>query len=348
MRRPPLAGIDGGRRLTGALSCSGHLVGAWWPVLVTWSTVAVFTRADLPGERQVYRTSGSLVAWWAWVAFAVVLLIVLVLGRHNHATLVTASVVIAITGVMYACALRPRIVADAAGIAVVNPLRVHEVPWPAVIQVDLVHNVRVHYRSPSGSRPGGGKPGGSRPGGGKPGGSRPGEGKPGGSRPGEGVPGGDGPAGARPGEGVPGGEKIVHSWAVQSTGRSRTRNELRARRAARRGMTPEPGYARLPDAAKAALAGSAAEFIARQLDERARVERSAAAAAEPRGAQPASAADPSSEGGPASTGGLAAAADTGSGSAPDVAPAAARVRWSWGPIAAMVVPLLILLGLALA
>ena len=33
----------------------------------------MFTRTDLPGERQVYRTSGSLVAWWAWVAFAVVL-----------------------------------------------------------------------------------------------------------------------------------------------------------------------------------------------------------------------------------------------------------------------------------
>ena len=70
----------------------------------------MFTRTGLPGERQVYRTSGSLAAWWGWVAFAVVLLIVLVLGHHNHATLVTASVVIAITGVMYACALRPRIV----------------------------------------------------------------------------------------------------------------------------------------------------------------------------------------------------------------------------------------------
>ena len=192
----------------------------------------MFTRTDLPGERQVYRTSGSLVAWWAWVAFAVVLLIVLALGHRDHASLVTAAVVIAITGIMYACALRPRIVAGAAGITVVNPLRVHEVPWPAVTQVDLIHNVRVHYRSPAG----------------------------------------DGPGGE-----VPAGEKIVHSWAVQSTGRSRTRSELRARRAARRGTTPEPGYARLPDAAQAALAGSAAEFIARQLDERARVQRSAAA-----------------------------------------------------------------------
>ena len=116
----------------------------------------MFTRTDLPGERQVYRTSGSLVAWWAWVAFAVVLLIVLALGHRDHAALITASVVIVITGIMYACALRPRIVADAAGITVVNPLRVHEVPWPAVTQVDLVHNVRVHYRSPAGGRRGAG------------------------------------------------------------------------------------------------------------------------------------------------------------------------------------------------
>jgi Bacterial PH domain len=227
----------------------------------------VFTRTGLPGERQVYRTSGSLVAWWGWVAFAVVLLIVLAFGHHDHAALVTASVVVTITGIMYACALHPRIVADAAGIAVVNPLRVHEVPWPAVTQVDLVHNVRVHY-------------------------------------------------------GRPDGEKIVHSWAVQSTGRSRTRSELRARRAARRGMTPQPGYGRLPDAAQAALAGSAAEFIARHLDERAQAQHSAASAG-------------------------SGAADAGSG-APDAAPAVAQVRWSWGPIAAMVVPLLILLAVTLA
>ena len=234
------------------------------------------------------------------MAFAVVLLIVLALGHRDHASLVTAAVVIAITGIMYACALRPRIVADAAGITVVNPLRVHEVPWPAVTQVDLIHNVRVHYRSPAGDKQAGGLPG---------------EDKPAGDKQAGGLPGGDRPAGDRPGGGVPGGEKIVHSWAVQSTGRSRTRSELRARRAARRGTTPEPGYARLPDAARAALAGSAAEFIARQLDERARVQRAAAAAP-----------------GPAAT----------------AASAVARVRWSWGPIAAMVVPLLILLALTLA
>ena len=159
--------------------------------MVTWSAVAVFSRQDLLSERQVYRTTGSLVAWWAWTVFAVVLLVVLALHHPDHAALVTAVVVVAITGIMYACALRPRIVASAAGVTVVNPLRVHVLPWPAVIRVDVVHNVRVHYR-------------------------------------------------------VPAGEAIVHSWAIQSSGRSRTRSELRARRAARRGTAPEPGYARLP------------------------------------------------------------------------------------------------------
>jgi hypothetical protein len=253
----------------------------------------VFTRTDLPGERQVYRTSGALVAWWAWAAFAVVLLVVLALGHRDHAALVTVFVVIAITGIMYACALRPRIVADGAGITVVNPLRVHEVPWSAVTQVDLVHNVRVHYRGPAST--------------------------PAGDEPANGTPAGDRPTG-----GTPAGETIVHSWAVQSTGRSRTRTELRARRAARRGLAPEAGYARLPDAAQSALAGSAAEFIARQLNERARVQHTAASAAK-----------------------TASAADADSG-APDPAPTAAQVRWTWGPIAAMVVPLLILLAVALA
>jgi Bacterial PH domain len=222
---------------------------------VTWSAVAVFSRQDVLSGRQVYRTTGSLVAWWVWAALAVVVLVVLALGHHDHAALVTAVVVLAITGIMFACALRPRIVADAAGLTVVNPLRVHALPWPTVIRVDVVHNVRVHYR-------------------------------------------------------IPAGEAIVHSWAVQSSGRSRTRSELRARRAARRGTGPEPGYARLPEEAQAALAGSAAEFIARQLDERARTQ--------------------------------------GSPTAPQAASAGPQMRWTWGPIAAIAVPLLLLLAVTLA
>ncbi len=45
---------------------------------------------------------------------------------------------------VYGCAFRPRIVADAGGITVENPLRDHRVPWGAVEKVDAVHAVRVH------------------------------------------------------------------------------------------------------------------------------------------------------------------------------------------------------------
>ena len=70
---------------------------------------------DLPGERQVYRSTGAVVLWWAWVVFAVASLALIAARYHDHAAAVTVTVVLAITGIMYACALHPRIVADAVG-----------------------------------------------------------------------------------------------------------------------------------------------------------------------------------------------------------------------------------------
>ena len=158
----------------------------------TWSAVAVFSRQDLLSERQVYRSTASLVAWWAWTAFAVVLLAVLACGHHDHAALVTAVVVLAITGIMY----------------------------------------RVRAASPDRGRRRGGH-------GGEPAaGAR--------AAVACGDPGGLSCTTSGSTTGSPPARAIVHSWAVQSSGRSRTRSELRARRAARRETDPEPGYARLP------------------------------------------------------------------------------------------------------
>ncbi len=131
--------------------------------------------------RQVFRTPGSVVLCWAWLVVAVLILGSVALRGHNHAGAVAALVVIAITGCMYACAWQPRIVADADGITVQNPLRWHILPWAVVTQVDLVQTVQVHHT---------GSPGESR-------------------------------------------DRIVHSWAVQSSAASRTRAELRAKRNAR-------------------------------------------------------------------------------------------------------------------
>jgi hypothetical protein len=104
----------------------------------------VSSQQDLAANREVFRSGGSFVLWWVWVVIAIVALIDLAIQAHNHSALVMAVLVVAITGAVYACALRPRIVADAGGITVENPLRDHRVPWGAVEKVDAVNAVGVH------------------------------------------------------------------------------------------------------------------------------------------------------------------------------------------------------------
>jgi hypothetical protein len=215
-----------------------------------------------------------MVLWWAWLVVAVLILGSVALRGHNHAGAVTALVVLAITGCMYACAWQPRIVTDADGITVQNPLRWHLLPWPVVTTVQLVQTVEVHYT-------------------------------------------------AAPGESR---EKKVHSWAVQSSAASRTRAELRAKRNARtvarvapRSAPRAAGYGEPPDAATAARQGSAAEFILRQLREKVEAAHRQAAAATADQAPP-----------------------------PAAAPGQrAEVRWAWWQIAAIAVPVLVLIAVAL-
>lgn len=100
------------------------------------------------GERQVYRSGPAVVLWWAWLVFAVANLVDIGLQARGHFAAVVAAVVVLITGVMYACALRPRVVADGTGITVANPLRDHQVSWGAVSKVDLRDTLRVHCQRP--------------------------------------------------------------------------------------------------------------------------------------------------------------------------------------------------------
>lgn len=102
------------------------------------------SRQDPASDREVFRSAGSLVLWWVWVVIAVITLADLVVQGRDHTAAVMAALVAAITGVVYGCALRPRIVADPGGITVANPLRDHRVPWASVAKVDVVNAVRVH------------------------------------------------------------------------------------------------------------------------------------------------------------------------------------------------------------
>ena len=102
------------------------------------------SQQDLAGSREVFRSPGSLILSWVWVVIAIVALIDLAVQARDQSAVVMAVLVVAVTGAVYACALRPRIVADAKGITVENPLRDHHVPWGAVERVDAVNAVAVH------------------------------------------------------------------------------------------------------------------------------------------------------------------------------------------------------------
>jgi hypothetical protein len=104
----------------------------------------VSSQQDLASSRQVFRSAGAIMLWWAWVALAAAALADLAVQSHGHDAVVMALVVLAVTGVLYGCAFRPRIVADATGIVVENPLRDYRVRWGGVERVDAPNALRVH------------------------------------------------------------------------------------------------------------------------------------------------------------------------------------------------------------
>jgi hypothetical protein len=267
---------------------------------------------DPDSDREVFRSAGSIVLSWAWLIVAVIVLVDLAVQGRDHAALVTAVLVVAISTVVYACAWRPRIVADSTGITMANPLRDHRVPWSAVTNVDVVNAVRVHCAPGSGSAK----------------------------------------------------ERILYSWAVQSSPSSARRA---ARRAGLNGQRPRlirpqysranpppgatPGYGQIPEPARDALDRTSAEFTAGRLAERAQHARQASirkaqaqsdqqAGGEPAVTEPAVTEPSGTE--PAGTG-TAGAGSAGAGPAvaepaavsPAVTGEQPEVRWAWGPIAAM-------------
>src|SRR5215469_12324333 len=94
--------------------------------------------------RDTYRLAPPVVLWWAWLAFvAANVADWAVQGTSARLALTVGAIMLAVTGAVYALALRPRVVADADGIAVLNPFRDHRVPWTAVRTVDTAEWVLV-------------------------------------------------------------------------------------------------------------------------------------------------------------------------------------------------------------
>jgi hypothetical protein len=107
-----------------------------------------------PADQKMFRLPGAVFAWWAWVIFAVACLLDIAFTGRNHTAADIAMTVIFITGLIYACALRPRVVTDADAITVQNPLRDHRIPWGSVTAVDLRESVQVHCAKEPGAKRG--------------------------------------------------------------------------------------------------------------------------------------------------------------------------------------------------
>jgi hypothetical protein len=112
---------------------------------------AVSGEKDVAG-REVFRSPASVVIWWLWVLFAVANLVDLAVQGRDHLALVAAFILLFVTGVVYVTALRPRVIADAAGMTVVNPLSDHRVGWAAVSAADTTELLRVRCEWPDGDR----------------------------------------------------------------------------------------------------------------------------------------------------------------------------------------------------
>jgi hypothetical protein len=261
-------------------------------------------------SRRVFRSPFAVVLWWVWALFALANLADLAVQGRDRFSLLVALGLVTATGAIYATALRPRIIADDDGLVIVNPLRDHHIPWPAVAAVEAAELVRVRCEWPAG---------------------RPGTG------PGSGSDAGTGTGTeARPGTGADGDglrRRVIYAWAVHSSRRGQAARARAARRGDRRdaggsggprygvfggGGYPPPGAPglRYGSSAPGVAAGSApamdAGRVAAELTELAlgRDPGKGDPGRGPRGQVPAS-------------------------------------RWSWPPLAAILVPAVILLIVAL-
>jgi hypothetical protein len=106
--------------------------------------VPIFSAAPPSTRPEVFRRTGPVVFWWIWLAFALFNVVDLAIQGSGHFAAVVTAILVAITGVAYACALRPRVIASEAGLAVKNPVRDHRIPWGTVEAVEVHDWVQVH------------------------------------------------------------------------------------------------------------------------------------------------------------------------------------------------------------
>ncbi len=98
-------------------------------------------------DAEVFRLAAPVGLWWIWLAFVAANVADFAIQGLSSARFgaVVSAILLFVTGLVYALALRPRVIAGGAFLTVVNPLRTHRVPWRLIESVDTREWVRVRY-----------------------------------------------------------------------------------------------------------------------------------------------------------------------------------------------------------
>lgn len=104
--------------------------------------------AGFAADGEVFRLAPPVILWWVWLAFvAANVADFAAQGTLTRFEIVVLALLASLTGLVYALALRPRVIAGQDGLVIENPFRDHRVPWGAIQTVDAGDWVRVHCAS---------------------------------------------------------------------------------------------------------------------------------------------------------------------------------------------------------
>jgi hypothetical protein len=96
-----------------------------------------------PDGTRIFRMGPPVVIWWVWIAILAFSLGDYLFQAHRLVSLKFALGALAITGLVYACALWPAVIASDRGVEIRNPVRRFFVPWAAVRGIYLADSVEV-------------------------------------------------------------------------------------------------------------------------------------------------------------------------------------------------------------
>src|SRR5215472_6315209 len=125
-----------------------------WPNSRRTGSSCGLTKVGPVSESETFRSPVAIAIWWLWVLFAVGNLVDLAVQGRDHLSVVAAFILLLVTGVVYVTARRPRVIVDADGVTVVNPVGDHRVGWPAVVAADATELLRLRCEWPDGDRTG--------------------------------------------------------------------------------------------------------------------------------------------------------------------------------------------------